>query len=43
MKTKADWDRRRAELKQLIQDYEYGHLPPAPGNVKAKELSSRKV
>ena len=43
VKTPADWDRRREELKRLIQDYEYGHLPPAPGNVKAEELSSKAV
>ena len=28
--TPADWPRRRDELKQLIQTYEYGHLPPMP-------------
>lgn len=37
VKTPADWPRRRAELLELIQAYEYGHLPPAPprGAVKA--------
>ena len=30
VRTKADWDRRRVELKELFQDYEYGHLPPKP-------------
>ena len=28
--SRADWPRRRAELLELIQTYEYGHLPPAP-------------
>jgi endo-1,4-beta-xylanase len=28
--SKADWDRRRQELKGLFEDYEYGHLPPKP-------------
>ncbi len=31
-----DWARRRAELLELIQRYEYGHLPPA-ANVVATE------
>lgn len=40
VKTKGDWDRRRAELKELVQAYEYGHLPPVPNNVKAEEFAS---
>lgn len=27
--SKQDWPRRREELKNLVQTYEYGHLPPA--------------
>jgi hypothetical protein len=36
--SKDDWARRRAELKELIQTYEYGHLPPMPpaGSVSVK-------
>jgi endo-1,4-beta-xylanase len=30
VRTRADWKRRRQELKDLFQDYEYGHLPPKP-------------
>jgi hypothetical protein len=30
VRTKDDWARRRTELKDLFQDYEYGHLPPKP-------------
>jgi hypothetical protein len=37
VKTPADWARRRAELTELILGYEYGRMPPAPGNVKAAE------
>jgi hypothetical protein len=37
VKTPADWGRRRAELTELILGYEYGRMPPAPGNVKATE------
>src|SRR4051812_11866795 len=38
-----DWPRRREELKGLVQFYEYWHLPPAPGNVKATEIGSREM
>jgi hypothetical protein len=41
--TKADWAKRREEIKRMILYYEYGHMPPAPGNVKAEELSSESV
>jgi hypothetical protein len=44
VKVKEDWGRRRAELKGLFEDYEYGHLPPKPekmtvkrGEIKANE------
>jgi endo-1,4-beta-xylanase len=30
VRTREDWARRRQELKDLFQDYEYGHLPPKP-------------
>ena len=36
----ADWPRRRAEILETILAYQYGHLPPAPDNVKAVELIS---
>jgi pimeloyl-ACP methyl ester carboxylesterase len=38
VKTAQDWERRRQELKDLVLGYEYGRMPPPPGNVKAKEL-----
>jgi hypothetical protein len=38
--TGDDWARRREEIKAQVLYYEYGHMPPAPGNVKAAELSS---
>ena len=43
VKTPADWARRRKEIIELLQHYQYGHLPPAPGNVLAKELTSEVV
>ncbi len=39
VRSREDWPRRRAELLAQVLHYEYGHLPPAPGNVKAKEAS----
>ena len=32
----ADWDRRRAELKALFEEHEYGHLPPKPESMKVQ-------
>jgi hypothetical protein len=36
VRTKADWQRRREELKNLFQDYMYGHLPARPKNMTIK-------
>jgi endo-1,4-beta-xylanase len=36
VRTKDDWTRRREELKNLFQDYEYGHLPPKPQKMTVK-------
>ncbi len=33
--TPEQWKLRRQELIQILEDYEYGHMPPAPGNVTA--------
>src|SRR5262245_11541700 len=43
VRTRSDWARRRKELKELIQECAYGHLPPAPRNVSAEEQSSARV
>lgn len=40
VETTADWDKRRVEIKALLLSYQYGHLPPPPGNVQATEISS---
>src|SRR4051812_16729068 len=39
VKTKEDWQRRRAELREMVLGYEYGRMPPPPpaGSVKASE------
>lgn len=36
VKSAADWDRRREQLKQLFEDYEYGTLPPAPEKLEIR-------
>jgi len=40
--TPEDWARRRMELKELFQKYQYGHLPPPPDRIAASELRSLK-
>ncbi|HSI34327.1 MAG TPA: hypothetical protein VK986_12120, partial [Tepidisphaeraceae bacterium] len=40
VKSKDDWERRRAEILEIVQAYEYGHLPPDPKNTRAFELVS---
>jgi hypothetical protein len=37
----ADWQRRRAELKELVQYYEYGHQPPAPDQLQVVAAGPR--
>lgn len=33
--TLKQWRTRRQEMIRILEDYEYGHMPPPPGNVKA--------
>jgi hypothetical protein len=40
VQTKRDWTRRRQEIKQLVQQYAYGTVPAAGGNVTAEELEA---
>lgn len=37
--TVEQWNQRRTEIAQMIQYFEYGHLPPRPDQVVAKRLS----
>ena len=39
--TAAQWNPRREEMKRILEDYEFGHAPPPPGNVKGHEVRSR--
>lgn len=37
VKTKEDWELRRVEIKDLFQDYMYGHMPPKPEKLTVKK------
>jgi hypothetical protein len=41
--TRAQWEKRREELKRTLAYYAVGEMPPAPGNVKGEELHSELV
>jgi len=41
--TPKQWQRRREEMKEILEHYELGHAPPPPGNVRGKELKSSAV
>ncbi|MFA6241447.1 MAG: hypothetical protein WC655_10980, partial [Candidatus Hydrogenedentales bacterium] len=46
VRTPEDWEKRRAEMKRRLLDYEYGHLPSGPFNVEAasvEELGSEEI
>src|SRR6266568_3903793 len=38
--TRAQWEKRREEMKRILAYYAVGVMPPPPGNVKGKELKS---
>ena len=40
---RKQWDKRREEMKRVLSYYAVGQMPPAPGNVKGKELKSESV
>jgi len=39
----AQWPARREQMKQVIENYAIGHLPPPPGNVIGRELLSKSL
>jgi len=41
VKTFKDWEKRREEIKAMLLHYQFGHMPPPPGNVTAEELRSQ--
>ena len=40
---RKQWEKRREEMKRILSYYAIGQMPPAPGNVKGKELKSESV
>ena len=41
VKTAAQWKKRREEIRKILAYYAVGQAPPAPGNVKGKEVFSQ--
>ncbi len=41
--TKQQWTKRRAEMRRILSYYAVGQMPPPPGNVKGREVSSEMV
>ena len=41
--TRRQWEKRRDEMKRILVYYAIGQAPPAPGNVKGKEVKSEMV
>jgi len=41
VKTAAQWRQRREEMKRILEYYAVGQAPPAPGNVKGREVISQ--
>ena len=40
---RRQWEKRREEMKRILAYYAVGQMPPAPGNVKGKEMQSESV
>ena len=40
---RRQWEKRREEMKRILSYYAIGEMPPAPGNVKGKELKSESL
>lgn len=41
--TLAQWEKRREEMKVILQYYCIGQMPPAPGNVKGRQMMTEMV
>jgi hypothetical protein len=41
--TKKQWEKRREEMRRILSYYAVGQMPPAPGNVKGREVSALTV
>ena len=40
---REQWSKRRTEIRRTLEYYATGHVPPPPGNVKGREVSSESV
>jgi len=43
VRTLADWQRRRAEIRKTLAYYAVGQMPPAPGNVRGEVVRTETV
>jgi hypothetical protein len=41
--SRRQWDARRQEMRRILSYYAVGQMPPAPGNVKGREIHSELV
>ena len=41
--TVEQWEKRREEIKRILEYYAIGQMPPPPGNVKGREIKSQAV
>ena len=41
--TRGQWEARRQEMRRILSYYAVGQMPPAPGNVKGREIHSELV
>jgi (4-O-methyl)-D-glucuronate---lignin esterase len=41
VRTIRQWNRRRTEMKRILEYYAVGQAPPPPGNVRGREISSQ--
>lgn len=43
VKTRAQWRKRREEMRRTLEYYATGQIPPPPGNVKGREVAAETV
>lgn len=41
--TSAEWNRRREEIKEMLQHYQFGYMPPPRGNMTAETKGSEET
>jgi hypothetical protein len=41
--SREQWEKRREEMKRILAYYAVGQMPPAPGNVKGREIKTETV